>query len=182
MLTTLYVVRHAHSIYTPDERNRPLSETGYLDAKLVQQVLAAEQVEVKITSPYRRAWETIAADANLVIVDERLRERQIADNPAKNFKDAIQQLWMQEEFHFPGGESNKTASARGVAAFQDILASYPGKRVAIGTHGNLMTLAMGHYDTQFHYTFWKQLAMPAVWKLTFDSQQYIGAEHLCIQK
>jgi 2,3-bisphosphoglycerate-dependent phosphoglycerate mutase len=41
---------------------------------------------------------------------------------------------------------------------------------------------MGHYNTQFHYAFWKQLAMPAVWKLTFDGQQYIGAEQLCIQK
>ncbi|QXE03477.1 histidine phosphatase family protein [Terribacillus sp. DMT04] len=181
MLTSLYVVRHAHSIYTSDERNRPLSEAGYLAAKLVHQLLAAEQVEIKISSPYRRAWETIATN-NLVIMDERLRERQLADSPAKNFHEAIHQLWMQEDFHFPGGESNKTARTRGVAAFQDILASYPGKRVAIGTHGNLMTLALGHYDNQFHYAFWKQLAMPAVWKLTFDGQQYIGAEQLCIQK
>ncbi|WP_077306907.1 histidine phosphatase family protein [Terribacillus halophilus] len=182
MLTTLYVVRHAHSLYTPDERNRSLSEKGYQDAKLVQQLLAAEQVEVRISSPYRRAWETIAADTNLVILDERLRERQIADSPADNFEDSIHQLWMQEEFQFPGGESNETARARGVSAFQDILTSYSGKRVAIGTHGNLMTLTMGHYDTQFHYAFWKQLAMPAIWKLTFDRLQYIGAEQLRIQK
>nr|WP_318539576.1 histidine phosphatase family protein [Terribacillus saccharophilus] len=83
---------------------------------------------------------------------------------------------------FPGGESNKDARARGVDAFQDILASYPGKRIAIGTHGNLMALTMGHYDIQFDYTFWKQLAMPAIWKLTFDKQQYIHAEPLSIQK
>lgn len=35
MGTNLYLVRHAHSVYTPDERNRPLSERGCLDAKKV---------------------------------------------------------------------------------------------------------------------------------------------------
>lgn len=28
-MTTLYFVRHAHSTYTPDEVERPLSEKGY---------------------------------------------------------------------------------------------------------------------------------------------------------
>ena len=29
MNTNIYLVRHAHYLYTPDELNRPLSEKGY---------------------------------------------------------------------------------------------------------------------------------------------------------
>ncbi|WP_255220216.1 histidine phosphatase family protein [Terribacillus saccharophilus] len=182
MLTTLYVVRHAHAIYTTDERNRTLSEKGYSDAKIVQKLLAAEQVDTYISSPYRRAWETIVSDASTAVLDERLRERQIAADPVEDFQGAIVRLWSNEEYQFPGGESNQAARKRGIDAFQDILAAYPGKRVAIGTHGNLMVLTMGHYDNQFDYAFWKQLTMPAIWQLTFDEQQYIRAEPVSIQK
>lgn len=182
MLTTLYVVRHAHAIYTPDERNRTLSEKGYSDAKIVHALLADEKIDTYISSPYRRAWETIMQDASKAVMDERLRERQVAADPVEDFQSAMDRLWSQEDYQFPGGESNKTARARGVDVFQDILAAYPGKRVAIGTHGNLMVLVMGHYDKQFDYGFWEQLPMPAIWKLTFDGQQYIHAETLSIQK
>lgn len=182
MLTTLYVVRHAHTIYTPDERNRTLSEKGYRDARIVQKLLAAEQVDTYISSPYRRAWETIVRNASAAVLDERLRERQVAAAPVEDFQGAMDRLWSQEEYLFPGGESNRSARARGVDAFEDILAAYPGKRVAIGTHGNLMVLTMGHYDSRFDYDFWKQLKMPAIWKLTFDDHQYIQAEPLSIQK
>ena len=182
MLTTLYVARHAHAIYTPDERNRTISEKGYSDAKIVQKLLAAEQVDTYISSPYRRAWETIVSDASTAVLDERLRERHISASPVEDFQSAMDRLWSQEDYQFPGGESNKTARARGVDVFQDILAAYPGKRVAIGTHGNLMVLVMGHYDKQFDYGFWKQLPMPAIWKLTFAEQQYIRAEPVSIQK
>ncbi|WP_175073384.1 histidine phosphatase family protein [Terribacillus sp. AE2B 122] len=182
MLTTLYLVRHAHTIYTPDERNRTLSKKGYSDAKIVQKLLAAEQVDSYISSPYRRAWETIVSDASTAMLDERLRERQIAADPVDDFQEAMDRLWSYEEYQFPGGESNKAARKRGLDALQDILTAYPGKRVAIGTHGNLMVLTMGHYDNQFDYAFWKQLPMPAIWKLTFDGQQYIQAEPLSIQK
>lgn len=37
------------------------------------------------------------------------------------------------------------AEERGVAAITGILTHHPGSRVAIGTHGGLMTLIMGHY-------------------------------------
>lgn len=38
-MTTIYFVRHAHSTYTKEERERPLSEKGYLDAENVTRLL-----------------------------------------------------------------------------------------------------------------------------------------------
>ncbi|SDB99512.1 2,3-bisphosphoglycerate-dependent phosphoglycerate mutase [Terribacillus halophilus] len=121
MHTTLYFVRHAHTIYTPDERNRSLSEQGYADAKFVQKFLEAENIDVFISSPYRRAWETIVADPSAAVFDERLRERQIASSPVEDFQGAMDRLWSEEVYQFPGGESNMTARKRGAAACQDIL-------------------------------------------------------------
>ena len=39
MLTTVYFVRHAYSIYSSDELNRPLSEKGMKDAEKVWRIL-----------------------------------------------------------------------------------------------------------------------------------------------
>lgn len=38
MITNIYFVRHASSIYYPDEMNRPLSEKGFKDAKRVTEL------------------------------------------------------------------------------------------------------------------------------------------------
>lgn len=55
----LYFVRHAHSVYSPDERNRPLSERGHQDAARVAELLEPEHIHVLISSPYKRAIQTI---------------------------------------------------------------------------------------------------------------------------
>ncbi len=38
-MTQIYFVRHAHSVYTPEERERPLSEKGRNDAQSVAELL-----------------------------------------------------------------------------------------------------------------------------------------------
>ncbi len=64
MLTNLYLVRHAHSIYTPDELERPLSERGFADAQTVTKLLKKENIEFVYSSPYKRAIQTIEGLAN----------------------------------------------------------------------------------------------------------------------
>lgn len=56
---TIYLVRHAHSPYTPDEWGRPLSENGFEDAKRVADFLDTVYVDRFISSPYKRAIQTI---------------------------------------------------------------------------------------------------------------------------
>lgn len=48
MLTNLYFVRHAHSIYTPDELERPLSEQDLVDAARISQILEKENIDCVI--------------------------------------------------------------------------------------------------------------------------------------
>ena len=45
-MTTIYFVRHAHSTYTKEERERPLSEKGHLDAENVTRLLKDKHIDI----------------------------------------------------------------------------------------------------------------------------------------
>jgi 2,3-bisphosphoglycerate-dependent phosphoglycerate mutase len=55
----LYFVRHAHSIYTPEELKRPLSKKGFSDVEKINQLLFKESIDIVISSPYLRAVQTV---------------------------------------------------------------------------------------------------------------------------
>lgn len=174
METNLYFVRHAHSVYTPDELNRPLSEKGFQDAKKVTDLLKEEKIDSVISSPYKRAIQTVEGVARYigkeVIIKEDFRERKLAKVPVENFDEAIAKVWRDIDFAFDGGESNKVAQKRGYDITQKVLQTYKGKNVVIGTHGNIMVLIMNYFDQAYDFSFWKQLAMPDIYQLTFEEQ------------
>lgn len=84
-MTTIYFVRHAHSTYTKEERERPLSEKGYLDAENVTRLLKDKHIEVVISSPYKRAIQTVQGIAHTyklsIQTEEDLRERLLSTEP-----------------------------------------------------------------------------------------------------
>jgi 2,3-bisphosphoglycerate-dependent phosphoglycerate mutase len=172
MRTNLYVVRHAHSVYTPDERNRPLSERGCHDAKKVTELLKQANVDHVISSPYRRAIQTVEGIAHYigkeVEIEEGFKERILSEKPVEDFHYAVARVWEDEHFSWEGGESNAAAQKRGIKATEQVLARFPGKNVVIGTHGNLMVLLMNVFDKRYDYHFWQQLSMPDIYRLSFD--------------
>jgi 2,3-bisphosphoglycerate-dependent phosphoglycerate mutase len=175
--TNIYLVRHAHSTYTPDELGRPLSEKGKKDAERVTELLKNRKIDVVISSPYLRAIETVEGVAfyhNLPIINmEDFKERRLAKQPVENFETAIYKVWHDEHFSFDGGESNKEAQERGIRALKKVLTEYRGKNIVIGTHGNIMVLIMNDYDSNYDYEFWKQLSMPDIYQLTFDEKKQL---------
>ncbi|WP_044337888.1 histidine phosphatase family protein [Rossellomorea aquimaris] len=180
MKTFLYFIRHAHSVYTPDELNRPLSERGKRDAERITDKLKKEKIEVVCSSPYRRAIQTVEGlvvdkDKEIILLDG-LKERLLSTKPVEDFDSAICKVWKCPSFAFQGGESNLLAQKRGVSATFSLLNTYRGKRVAVGTHGNLMVLVLNHFDKRFDYDFWKNLEMPDVYRLTFDHERLVDVE------
>ncbi|MBN8192671.1 histidine phosphatase family protein [Bacillus sp. NTK074B] len=173
-MTKLYLVRHAHSIYTPEELTRPLSERGKRDASYVTEQLMGEEIDVVCSSPYKRAMETVEGIALYIgqkirVVDE-MRERTLTDFPVENFEEAISMVWADPEFSLEGGESNLTAQNRGVQGIMNIVEEYNGKNVVIGTHGNIMVLIMNYFDKSYDIEFWKGLEMPDIFCLTFEDE------------
>ena len=177
MITNLYFVRHAHSHYSADELGRPLSEQGMNEAKGITDVLKRENIDVIISSPYKRAVQTVEGVAKhlekeIEIIDA-FKERILSEQPVIDFYEAMLQVWSNFDFSLPSGESNHLAQTRGVQATKEILGKYGGQNIAIGTHGNIMVLIMNHFDPIYDFSFWKQLHMPDIYQLTFYEQQLI---------
>lgn len=182
MLTNLYFVRHAHSTYTTDELNRPLSEKGYKDAERVTMLLSQEKIDLVKSSPYKRAIQTVEGtssliDSEIIQVDD-FRERLLSTEPVSDFSTAIQKVWEDETFAWSGGESNQMAQSRGVQATIKLLEEFSGKNIAIGTHGNIMVLIMKHFDTQYDFKFWQELDMPDIYRMTFEGTKLVGVKRI----
>lgn len=182
MVTTLYFVRHAHSTYSADELNRPLSENGREDAMRVTELLLYEQINILISSPYKRAIQTIEGlekPLNTRInIEDDFRERVLSAEPVPDFGHAVAKVWEDDSFAWPGGESNRVAQSRGLRALHKVLHQYKGNTIAVGTHGNIMVLIMNALDKRYDYDFWKQLEMPDIYKLSFYENQLIGVERI----
>ncbi len=171
-MTVIYFVRHAHSDYTPDEYGRKLSNRGAEDAERVREQFKDVSVDLVFSSPYARAIETVkgvAEDRGLdVHTIEALKERRLAEEPVDDFPAAIDHLWSEPNYAFPGGESNEMAQQRGGDMIRTLVEEYEGKNIVIGSHGNIMVLTMKYFDVSYGLDFWKQLTMPDVYKLTFE--------------
>lgn len=181
-MTNLYFVRHAHSTYTPDELGRPLSNEGFIDAELVTEILKSEKINLVISSPYKRAVQTVQGIANFIeketeIVDE-FKERILSSTSVEDFPTAVTKVWEEPHFAWEGGESNVVAQQRGVKATLQVVEKYKGKNIVIGTHGNIMVLIMNYFHQKYDFEFWKDLHMPDIYKLTFEDRELINVERL----
>lgn len=182
MNNNIYLVRHAHSIYTPDEIRRPLSERGEADAKRVTQILKEEHIDCVYSSPYKRAMQTVQGVADFfsvnLLIEECFKERKLAEGPVADFTQAITKVWENDNFYFKGGESNKIAQQRGIQGLIEVIDEHPGKNIVIGTHGNIMVLMMNYFDEAYGFQFWQELEMPDIYKLTFTNTRLIDVTRL----
>ena len=173
-MTMVYLVRHAHADWQPDE-GRSLSPQGLVDAERVADLLADRPIAAIYASPARRAQQTVAPLARrrglpLQIVAD-LRERLLSATPVDDFPAAIRAVWSDPDRALAGGESNRTAQRRGVAVLHMLAARHPQQQIALATHGNLLALMLQHFDAGFDFSRWQALTMPDVYhvQLTPDA-------------
>lgn len=167
-MQVFYLVRHAHADWRPDE-NRPLSSRGMRDAESVADLLGEHPITTVFSSPYTRALQTVqplaARLGQRIRTDERFRERELGQWSAGSFEEAVQRTWMDMDFSFPGGETNRQAQRRAIQGLQELIAADSQGHILIGTHGNLLALTLAHYHPQVGYEFWRALSMPDVYQL-----------------
>ncbi|WP_238323117.1 histidine phosphatase family protein [Gorillibacterium massiliense] len=178
METILFFVRHAESAFVEGkERTRGLSIKGQNDAKAIKEVLRYEDIDVFISSPYERAIETIRPTAinyqNDIQVEEDLRERTIGDFTPATFAMAKYRVYEDIQLAFPDGESSEVAQQRASSVILRILDIHKGKKIVIGTHGDIMTLILNYFDKQYEYTFWQSTSMPDIYKVRFKGSELI---------
>lgn len=177
MKTTVYLVRHAESPHLfGQERTRGLSPEGFAAAKRVAELFTDVDVHYIASSSYTRAVQTVQYIAeqksrNIVAYDE------LVERPIKGLDyqvswdtllEGIRKSFDDIDFALEGGESTRSALQRSIPVIEKLLKEYCGKNIVIGTHGNIMTVILNHYDNTYGFDFWNSTSKPDIYKLTFD--------------
>ena len=185
-MTIVYFIRHAESDNSdPDNRNRPLTEKGFTDRRLVTEFLQDKSIDVVLSSPYKRAVDTVTDFAS---------KYKINIEKIEGFREQDEDEWIDDEQYFmfsekqwanftlksPAGESLAGVQNRNVSALNDVLARNKGKNIVIGTHGTALSTIINFYDNK--YSFKDFLAMvsikPWVVRMDFDGLNFIKMEKI----
>ena len=179
--TMLYLVRHAHAVWQPDE-TRPLSASGRAAAQTISGLLSGKPIAAIYSSPAQRSIETVESLAQRlgirVDVVPDLRERQLPVVPVDDFDRVVREAWRVPTDAAAGGESNAMAQARGLAAVRQFIARHAGQHLVVATHGNLLALILNGFDPTFGYEFWRELSFPDLYELEFETSVLIRVRRM----
>lgn len=171
MVRRLFLVRHCES--TGQAASAPLTAVGQTQAMHLADHLEPLGVDLLVSSPYIRAQQSVAPLAQrlglAVETDARLAERVLSTEPVAHWREAIQQAFVDLDLAWPGGESSRTAMARGRSAI-DVLLARPERASVVVTHGNLMTLILRSFEAQFGFQTWERLSNPDVYCLAVQEE------------
>lgn len=161
----LVLVRHAAA--SGQEATAPLTVEGHRQAQRLAEVLVPFQLERIISSPFVRAVDSIApfcTRANLPVeTDDRLVERVLNPPPEADWRVHLRRSFEDLDYALDGGESGRTAQARGLSVMRTAVAS--GRRCVLVTHGNLLALLLQSFDATFGFERWATLSNPDVFVL-----------------
>jgi len=151
------------------ESNSPLTSRGYEQADGLVGVLQEMSVDYVASSPFLRAYESIAPFAesqNLEIhIDDRLAERTRSDEPLEDWEGWVRQSFMDIDFRAPGGESGREVARRGLIALSEALES-DYKLPLLSTHGQLMSFLANSFDPDFDYEHSSAMDYPALMRFS----------------
>lgn len=178
-MTNVYFVRHAQPNYANhDDETRELSQKGMEDRKLVTACLMDKGAAAVLSSPYKRAVDTVRPFADAaglpVIPIPDFRERRVDSGWIEDFDGFCKRQWADFDYSLSDGETLRQTQIRNIAALEAVLESYKGKTVVIGSHGTAMSTVYHHYDPSFGYEGFRRIQnrMPWVVKFSFDG-------HIC---
>ena len=184
--TTIYMIRHAKSPFVVgQELTRELSTQGLIDAKKVADIMDNKKIDLIVSSPYKRAIQTIeeiATNKDIeIIVYEELRERQLKGAfklTEDEIYQAIKTSFEDVDFHLTDEESIRDVQNRAIPVIKNLLNNYEGKTIIIGTHGNVMTIIMNYFNKAYGYEFWKNTSKPDIYKLVFSGENLLSVQRV----
>ncbi|MDO6449205.1 histidine phosphatase family protein [Oceanobacillus profundus] len=186
MKTYIYMVRHGDSPKVGSERTRGLTIKGKIDAHRITNLLKEEGINTVISSPYKRSILTLQELADQlgqkVLIFEDLKERiftledrRISD---KELIPLLNKSFYESTYALPGGESNQDCQTRAIKTLKEILHTYQGQKVVVGTHGAVMTLMMGYYDSKFDIEFLLHTSKPDVYRMEFNGEELVEVSRM----
>lgn len=182
-MTQIYYVRHAEPNYrNHDDVGRELTPKGHADCRLVTEFLLDKNVSAILTSPYRRALDTVRPFAETVRLPIRhvqnFRERKVDSEWIDDFDAFSRRQWADFDFHLDGGESLREVQERNIAALEEALREHEGQTIVIGGHGTAISTILNHYDPSFGYDQFESIRriMPWIVRLDFEGMTFLRWE------
>ncbi len=184
-MTKVYFVRHAEPNYNNrDDMSRELSTKGMIDRQLVTQFLSDKNIEFVLSSPFKRAVDTVAhfADSkglNIEIVDD-FRERKVDSVWIEDFKAFSKAQWADFVYKLSDGESLNEVQSRNISALKNVLDKYKERNIAIGSHGTALSTIINYYDSSFGYEDFERFrtVMPWIVEFTFQNDKCISIKYI----
>ncbi len=181
-MTPVYFVRHAEPNYNNhDDLLRELSAKGLKDRELVTAFLADKGIDAALSSPYKRAIDTIrdftdSFGLQIEIIDD-FQERKVDSEWIEDFVSFSQRQWNDFSYKLSDGECLQEVQDRNVAALRSVLRKYPGKKIVIGSRGTALSIIINYYDNAFGYEDFAKIKskMPWIVEFAFDENERLLA-------
>ncbi len=180
-MTNVYFVRHAQSDHTiHDDMNRPLTVKGIQDRTLVSDYLESKGVSVVVSSPYKRAYDTVAEFAQRnnfdIICMDKFKERRVADVWIDDFDAYSREQWSDFNYKLSSGESLGDVQSRNIEALREVLTTYPNETIVVGTHGTALSTIVNYFDKTFTYVSFVKIVglMPWIVHFQFDGDMCLS--------
>ena len=180
-MTNIYFVRHAEPNYNNhDDLTRELSQNGMRDRELVTEFLADKQVNVVLSSPYKRAVDTVAHFASLrdlpITTVNDFRERKVDSVWIDDFDAFTRKQWADFNYKLTDGETLAEVQKRNIAALQEVVEQHKGKTVMIGSHGTALSTIINYFAPQFGIEEFTRIKSIMPWIVRFSFM-----ENDCVQ-
>ncbi len=174
-MTRVYFVRHAEPNYdNHDDLLRELSPRGMEDRKLVTAFLSDKDIDVVLSSPFKRAIDTVAdfAEKKGLSIEkiENFRERKVDSCWIEDFTEFTKRQWSDFNYKLSDGECLREVQDRNIAALNEVLVKYQRKNIVIGSHGTALSTIINYYDKSFGYEDFEKIrfVMPWIVEFVFD--------------
>ncbi len=180
-MTTVYFVRHATPNYdNHDDFLRELSPKGLQDREKVTEFLLDKGVDVVLSSPFKRAVDTVKDFADKVglevVTIEDFRERKIDSVWIEDFTGFAKRQWSDFTYKLSDGESLGEVQARNIAALNQVLTQYANQTIVVGSHGTALSTIINYYYPTFGYEDFEKIrgVMPWIVRFTFDGRDVLS--------
>lgn len=175
-MTIIYFVRHAAPNYNNhDDAVRELTPQGLIDRKRVTEFLWNKDIDTVLSSPYKRALDTVRefADAKgleITLVDG-FRERKVDSGWIEDFNGFCRRQWEDFAFKLSDGESLREVQKRNIDALNQVLYTYNDKNIVIGSHGTALSTIINYFDSSFGYNEFVKIKNLMPWIVMFKFER-----------
>ncbi|MDR4889751.1 histidine phosphatase family protein [Fredinandcohnia sp. QZ13] len=176
-MKNIYIIRHCEA--EGQEPEAPLTNNGLTQAADVAAFFEHRKVDRIISSPFKRAIQTIqplAKEINIEIeTNQQLAERVLSSINMPDWFEKLRATFEDFDLAYEGGESSREAANRILGVVDDVLKSDAENTILV-THGGLMSLLLNHYNKNFGFEQWRTLSNPDIYILKLN--QHISLERI----